>query len=345
MDPEVVIIGADGTEHVFPPGFDPKQAAAIVRGGAKPTQPERSEARIQATERTGDYVAQTLRNVPQDAWGQIKGVGSLLGTLAGATGELGSDIGNTVRATVGLTPHWQSDRPNQAALKAMPGVIAQHYAGYLDPNTLAEQVREHPVGTALDITGALKGGSAAGSQVRNAAAKVPGIVAKGGPLVGVALDHTPILGKLRSISRAIEQMAPEDVAPVPSHAVTPEPLATMHATLDAAKAQPVPMPTRSVPEPAPQAAPSSMVEELLKREIDWRTTDAVPIDAIARDISRGGTILEAGESQIGIGERLAAAMKGAAKGDAKAAAEAELLARALRQRMHIAQRPRPMASH
>jgi hypothetical protein len=32
MDDEVVIIGDDGTEHVFPAGFDPQRAAAIVRG-------------------------------------------------------------------------------------------------------------------------------------------------------------------------------------------------------------------------------------------------------------------------------------------------------------------------
>lgn len=31
---EVVIIGADGTEHVFPAGFDPKKAAEIVRTGS-----------------------------------------------------------------------------------------------------------------------------------------------------------------------------------------------------------------------------------------------------------------------------------------------------------------------
>jgi hypothetical protein len=30
--PEVVIVDDDGTEHVFPPGFDPKRGAAIVRG-------------------------------------------------------------------------------------------------------------------------------------------------------------------------------------------------------------------------------------------------------------------------------------------------------------------------
>lgn len=33
---EVVILGTDGTEHVFPPGFDPKRAAAIVRGSGVP---------------------------------------------------------------------------------------------------------------------------------------------------------------------------------------------------------------------------------------------------------------------------------------------------------------------
>lgn len=41
---EVVIVGDDGTEHVFPAGFDPKQAAAIVRGGASPKEPRASES-------------------------------------------------------------------------------------------------------------------------------------------------------------------------------------------------------------------------------------------------------------------------------------------------------------
>lgn len=35
-DQEVVIVGKDGTEHVFPPGFDPKKAAAIVAGQSGP---------------------------------------------------------------------------------------------------------------------------------------------------------------------------------------------------------------------------------------------------------------------------------------------------------------------
>lgn len=36
--PDVVIVGEDGTRHRFPGGFDPQKAAAIVRGGAPPEQ-------------------------------------------------------------------------------------------------------------------------------------------------------------------------------------------------------------------------------------------------------------------------------------------------------------------
>lgn len=85
----------------------------------------------------------------------------------------------------------------------------------------------------------------------------------------------------------------------------------------------------------PKPSPAQELEEELAKRIDWRTTDAVPIDAMKRAQGMGGTILEAGESQIGLGERLAQAMKKAAAGDVEAAKEAELLARALRQRMHI----------
>jgi hypothetical protein len=35
--PEVVIVGVDGKEHIFPPGFDPKRAAEIVRRGGEKT--------------------------------------------------------------------------------------------------------------------------------------------------------------------------------------------------------------------------------------------------------------------------------------------------------------------
>ena len=79
------------------------------------------------------------------------------------------------------------------------------------------------------------------------------------------------------------------------------------------------------------AVENPLVRELAKR-IDWRSVDAVPIDAIARDVSRGGTILEAGESQIGLGEQLANLLKSPSTDKA---AEVERIAKALRQRMHI----------
>ena len=87
---------------------------------------------------------------------------------------------------------------------------------------------------------------------------------------------------------------------------------------------------------APTTAPSaptakSFADEVTKR-IDWRITDAVPIDAIKRDLSRGGSIIEAGESQVGLAERMAAAMK------AKNIEEAARLAAAIRQRGHITAR-------
>lgn len=44
---DVIIIGDDGTEHVFPAGFDPKKAAAIVRGMATPeTTPAQDRAAL-----------------------------------------------------------------------------------------------------------------------------------------------------------------------------------------------------------------------------------------------------------------------------------------------------------
>lgn len=84
--------------------------------------------------------------------------------------------------------------------------------------------------------------------------------------------------------------------------------------------QPPPIPTAS-----PKAA-SSLEQEILARisaEPDWRSVDAVPINAMK---TKG--IVEPGESRVGLAERMAQAMK-------TDPAEAERLAKALRQRMHI----------
>lgn len=93
---------------------------------------------------------------------------------------------------------------------------------------------------------------------------------------------------------------------------------------------------KAAPQVAKAAAPAARMtpQQMLAQEIDYRLTDAVPIDAITRDISRkGGSILEAGESIPGLADRVAQATKAAkASGNWD---EVERLGRALRQRMHI----------
>lgn len=74
MPQDVVIVGTDGREHVFPPGFDPKRAAGIVREKAAPRS-----------------MAQTAGDV---ATGVAKGVGN---TVAGL-GELVHQVPGVSRA-------------------------------------------------------------------------------------------------------------------------------------------------------------------------------------------------------------------------------------------------------
>lgn len=83
------------------------------------------------------------------------------------------------------------------------------------------------------------------------------------------------------------------------------------------------------PPAAPSTPAAALQREVMARQgpIDWRTTDAVPIDAMTR---KG--IIEPGESRVGLAERMAQAMK------AQDLQEAERLARALRQRMHISEK-------
>lgn len=73
--PDVVIIGKDGTEHIFPSGFDPKRAAAIVRA-----QEDGGGGVRSVLQRVADLDAQ-MKRVPMDlATGAAKGLG---GTAAG----------------------------------------------------------------------------------------------------------------------------------------------------------------------------------------------------------------------------------------------------------------------
>lgn len=91
--------------------------------------------------------------------------------------------------------------------------------------------------------------------------------------------------------------------------------------------------------PRPATPSDALRQELMKRlaaEPDWEFTDAVPIDAITRDVTRGGAIIEAGESRPGLSRQLATVAKNIAKNPTpEQLAEVDRIARALRQRDHI----------
>lgn len=124
QDAEIVILGEDGTEHVFPPGFDPKRAAAIVRGqsptaglsqlnaeltrmrgASAPDEltrirpiPGRVDAAIDALPAAGGAAGGAIGGVGGTAFGF--GVGGVPGAVGGAT--IGGAGGEALRQLVNL---------------------------------------------------------------------------------------------------------------------------------------------------------------------------------------------------------------------------------------------------
>ena len=183
-------------------------------------------------------------------------------------------------------------KPSAAALQKAPGIVAQGIKG-ADRAVLAATDFIEAHPSISTAAGAITGGMHGGIE---------------GALVGLAGGRAApgllkLLTRSGKLAEALRQAAPE-------------------AATAAKAAAPI----------AEAAVENPLARELLKRMPDWRTVDAVPIDAIARDISRGGTILEAGESQIGLAEQLARLLK---TPSVDKAAEVERIAKALRQRMHI----------
>jgi hypothetical protein len=89
MDDEVVIIGDDGTEHVFPAGFDPQRAAAIVRGSA-PMELQKATLTSGAGVGTAKLIPGVLSRVVHPAAKAVASanpvVTSLIGSVAGPKG-------------------------------------------------------------------------------------------------------------------------------------------------------------------------------------------------------------------------------------------------------------------
>jgi hypothetical protein len=312
MDQEVVILGPDGTEHVFPSGFDPKKAAAIVRGGAAPKEEQ------------GFSLGGLLENAKSDVGNILHGLNPANWAEA-ARAKMAEEgrRGDEARAAMqggGLSaPDVEAGVAGVGdALSQVPGVL------YREPVSAALLAAPHvpgvpkAAGAAVDATGraakatASTAGTAARAGLRVAAK--PGVSSAIGGAVGYATGGP--YGALLGLQGGGQ---------------IPRLIRSLNKALDKPKA--------AVAEAAPVAESGSgaLARELLARDPDWRTVDAVPIDAITRDVSRGGSILEAGESQIGLMSRLTDALKAQKGGKVSPAqvAEAEMLARALRQRKHI----------
>src|SRR3990167_1910531 len=132
-----------------------------------PTPSPGAQARQQSQERPADYLREMAGNVPGDLWQTGKdvvgGTVGALGTLAGATSEVGSAAGNAMRELVGLEPHYGGTE-NIEKVAAFPGQIIDHYKQYLDPEQRALMVRDRPIGVVADVAGVVGAGRGAMSK-------------------------------------------------------------------------------------------------------------------------------------------------------------------------------------
>ena len=139
---------------------------------------------------------------------------------------------------------------------------------------------------------------------------------------------------------AAEQAAAAAAAPSPAAAA-----AAPSAPAARPRPQPIEIPPSRAAAPMPSAAgggataPAATGQEALAREMRfrdpeyWRTTDAVPIDALKPDsLGRPRTTIEPGESYLGLGDRMAALAKNPTPENV---AEILRLGKALRQRGKI----------
>jgi hypothetical protein len=300
--------------------------------------PAPDSALRQLTSDPGGFLAETAGNLVPSAvntvTGAVRGAGQLVSDLAGSAREMGERVGSGVMRAVGADPMPVSEPTSTRSLMAViPGILS-HYAGYLDPEEAAQRVRDNPVGVAGDafmgraaVRGAIPAARRAAAPVRAAAQRAAPVA---GPLVGAAAGAM-VDGGLSTVAGAALGAAGRPIASLLRRPLSAALRRVLTKTDDAAAAAPVSAAPAATAEAAAPVDRAALAREILAREPNWRTTDAVPIDAIKRDITKGGSIIEAGESRVALGERLAELMK-----DPSKAADAERIAKAIRQRMHIA---------
>lgn len=187
MGAEVVIVGADGAEHVFPAGFDPKRAAGIVKQRSAPP-PNAPDGAVSASE--------------PDTWlgGFAKGLKEQFSPRRIAHRASEGAIGVTQGATALINPQTYLDVAKAApgiarGAMALPGRIAEEGIG-----PTLDRAKEMAFDIANDprSVGQIAGGFAA-----------PGVggVVGGGALRTAATVAPKVPGAMQVAGSAIEQGA------------------------------------------------------------------------------------------------------------------------------------------
>lgn len=110
-DQEVVIVGPDGTEHVFPAGFDPRRAAAIVRNNGSSALPSKPVSAEDFTDpapssgwpaKLGDFARGFAKSAAHTALDLGEAAGHLRNPFNPAGGTL-SEAVDTLYGTPGLS--------------------------------------------------------------------------------------------------------------------------------------------------------------------------------------------------------------------------------------------------
>ena len=113
----LVIIGADGAEHIFPPGFDPKRAAAIVRRDTTPKDnPGGAALGLAAAEPAANLAMRFATSPTAARTGGVLGRigGAVVPPIAGANTQARGDTCFVARQlwcsgiTTPITPHLAS---------------------------------------------------------------------------------------------------------------------------------------------------------------------------------------------------------------------------------------------
>ena len=196
---EVVIVGNDGREHVFPPGFDPKRAAAIVRG-----QATRKQATPPPAAATADMMAQstfegdptaprTWTDTAVDALPMLGGIGGgIVGGIGGTV--LGMGVGGVPGAVGGATLGGGAGESARQLINRARGADA--------PATALDAA------TGIGIQGAVQGASEA------LGAGVAGVATRGAKAVYRGFLKPSISARMAPRANQIVQTALDEALPI-----------------------------------------------------------------------------------------------------------------------------------